>query len=82
MSADGWIEHCKGFNFKVREPACRIASLRNEVGLDHVEEVHVVLLQLAQLDEVERGFGPLLGEQVHGKITHSGFYHHRHCEEN
>jgi hypothetical protein len=55
-----------------------VSRLRYKAGLHHVEQVHVVLLGLAEFDEVEAGLGTLLREQVHSEIPQSGLYHHRH----
>lgn len=46
--------------------------------LDGVEQVEVVIFQLAQLQEVQTGAGPLLQQQIHRNIAYCGLYNHGH----
>lgn len=55
-----------------------VPSLRDKSRLDCVEQIEIVIFQLAQLDEVEASFRSLLDEQVDGDVAKSRLNNDRH----
>lgn len=60
--------------------AARVSGLRNESVFDGVEEIEVVILEAAQLQEIEAGSRSLLHEQVDRKVAGGCFDDHGHCD--
>lgn len=58
--------------------ASLVSGLRDETRLHGVKKIKVVILELAQLQEVEARLGPLLDEQVDGDVAYGRLNYDRH----